>query len=146
MSQDANGLLFLLGEDLTETLLTQSQLLAAGLRNPIFALGDLQSARSQLLELARDPHWIHSADPHLVILSLRDEFAALDFLSWLRARPELVRTIVLVLARPSRPQVLQKALNLGANLYHYHHLGAERLAATIRNLRFYNPQRALAGY
>lgn len=137
MTQDSNGLLFLLGEDFDDAFRLQSQLIGEGLHNPIFALRDLSLAKQHLVQLASEKAWVHNPSPHVAILSLRSGPTALDFLGWLRDHPKLARIVVVVLSDPTRPQELQKALDAGASTFHHSDLGPETLAMTIRNLTLY---------
>lgn len=137
MSQDSNGLLFLLGEDFDDAFRLQSQLIGEGLRNPIFALRDLSLAKQHLVQLASEKAWVHNPSPHVAILSLRSGPSALDFLGWLRDHPKLARIVVVVLSDPARPQELQKALDAGASTFHHWDRGPESLARTIRSLTLY---------
>lgn len=136
MSQDGHGLIFLLGDELPETLRIQARLLAAGIRNPVFAMADLHVARAQLLELAHSAEWFRCLDPHLMVLSLRKEAAAIAFLRWLRADSAFSRVLAVALADRAEPYALQRALDAGANSYQYRDAEHGELAELLRNPRF----------
>jgi hypothetical protein len=136
MTQDSNGLIFLLGEEFQETFIIQSALIGSGVRNPIVSLSDLQSARPQILQLAASTEWEQAPGPHLAIVSFQQEGPALDFVRWLRALPAFTHVLVIALVDRGRSSTLQAAFDAGANLFHYRGPDFEgaKLATTIRGL------------
>lgn len=146
MSLETNkaALLFLLGDELPETLRIQAELLGAGLRNPIFTMEDLQAARAQLLEMSAAIEWKRCPEPHLIVLSLQKSWEALSFLQWLRAEQAFARTLVVVLADRAQRQTLQQAMDLGANAFCFRETEHELLTDALCNLRYFTPERELA--
>jgi DNA-binding NarL/FixJ family response regulator len=146
MSLETNSaaLLFLLGDELPETLRIQGKLLGAGLRNPIFTMEDLQAARAQLLEMSAAIEWKRCPEPHLIVLSLQKGWEALSFLQWLRAEQAFARTLVVVLADRAQRQTLQQAMDLGANAFCFRESEHELLTDALCSLRYFTPERELA--
>jgi DNA-binding NarL/FixJ family response regulator len=126
-----NALIFLLGEELDRTFAIQSQLVRAGVQNPIFALRDFEESKRHLLNLAEQSEWTRVLRPHLAIVTLDEEGVALDFLQWLKREPRLNGVRVILLADQRRPRDVQAGVEFGVNDFYDRDGDLPRLAADI---------------
>ena len=134
MALSPNALLFILGEDLDRALQLQSHLIRFGLQNPVFTIRHFAEAKLHLLNLAAERKWQFAAEPHLAIVCLDKEGSALEFLRWKQLQPELNSTQVLLLAERSELEVIESAMNLGANGFFFQDGDLRQFARELRGI------------
>ncbi len=110
--------ILLVEDDQNDVLFMKMAFEEVGVKNPLPVARDGKEALAYFEGTGRFADRKKHPLPYLVLLDLKlPHVMGLDLLKWMRARPELHSTIVLVLTSSSNPADLATAYQEGANAY-----------------------------
>jgi CheY-like chemotaxis protein len=115
---NARGAILLVEDNGDDVFFMQRAAKSAGVENPMHVVTDGSQAIEYLSgagEFAnREVHPL----PCVVLLDLKlPGMSGLDVLAWMRGRPELTTSVVIVLTTSREPRDIREAYRLGANAY-----------------------------
>ncbi len=113
---DFTSTILLVEDDPNDVLFMRTALEGAAISNPLQVAADGQIAKAYLTGAGEYANRQKFPLPYLVLLDLKlPRLMGLELLKWIRAKPELDSTVVLVLTASGDPSDVQRAYHLGAN-------------------------------
>lgn len=118
MSQFSTPTLLLVEDDENDVEFMQMALEKAGLTSAFHVVGDGEEAINYLSGIGKFADRTRFPLPALIFLDLKLPLVmGMDVLEWIRARPALDTTVVIVLTSSQQRSDIQRACSLGANSY-----------------------------
>lgn len=128
--------ILLVEDDANDALFMKMALDNADVHEAVVTIADGQEALNYLAGKGAYSNRTAHPIPYLVLLDLKlPHLMGLNVLQWIRQRPELATTVVIIISASANPEDIDSAYRLGANAYLVKPSSFDQLQGLARSLK-----------